>query len=87
MKRVLTGITTHRTESFVDEETTIGNHVVRRAERRSSEYCDYTQILFETGKPSDPPTDSEIDPCGGQIDKIRRTIPRLRGDRTEMRGV
>lgn len=87
MKRVLTGIKSHRTESFVDEETIIGNHVVRRAERRSSECRSYTEIRFETGTLSDPPTDSEIDPCGGQIDKIRRTTPRLRGDRTEMRGV
>ena len=83
MKRVLTGIRSHRTESFVEEETVIGARVVRRAERRSSECHHYTQIRFETGTLSDPPTDSEIDPCAGRIDKT----PRFRGDRTEKRGV
>ena len=87
MKRVLTGIRSHRAESFVEEETVIGARIVRRSERKSTECSHYTQTRFETEAFSDPPTDSEIDPCEGQISEIPRTIPRLRGDRTERRDV
>ena len=82
MKKVLTAIKLHRTESFVHEETVIGTQVERRSERKSCECLRYAQVRFESGALSDPPTDSEIDPCEGLMD----TIPRLRGDRAEERG-
>ena len=81
MKKVLTAIKLHRNESFVHEETVNGNHVVRRSERKSFECREYVQVRFESAALNDPPTDSEIDPCGGSMD----TTPRLRGDRTEER--
>ena len=81
MKKTLTAIKLHRTESFVHEETVIGTQVERRSERKSSECRQYAQLRFESDAHSDPPTDSEIGPCAGLMD----TIPRLRGDRAEER--
>ena len=81
MRKVLTAYKLHRTESFVHEETFIGTQVERRSKHRSSECHQYAQVRFESDAHSDPPTESEIDPCAGLMD----TIPRPRGDRAEGR--
>lgn len=82
MKIILTAIRSHRTEGFTHEETVVGTHVQRRSESRSSECRQYAQVRIASGALSDPPTDSEIDPCEGLMDMI----PRRRGDRAEERG-
>ena len=64
MKKVFAATKLHHTESFVHEESVSDTQVQRRSVRKC--VCrHHAQVRIETGVPSDPPTDSEIDPCEG----------------------